>query len=129
MSYEVRWLVPDRVALQRFYGKVRGIDIQLSGPALLAFVQTGLPMVHTIIDASAVESYPNLIELKKGASMKRDAIEGWRIVVGTEGMMKFAASFVLPLSGQRFRLHDTYYDALAFLTEQDESLDLTQIER
>ncbi len=127
MPVEQSWLVPNRVILQQFYDKVTVEEINQSSSEHIALVQAGIPLVHTIIDTTAIELHPGIAELKQDLAIERADNEGWRIIISTEGTTRFAASFAMQMIDQRHRLFDTLDDALEFLQEQDETIDLTPV--
>ncbi|MBZ0301675.1 MAG: hypothetical protein K8J31_18150 [Anaerolineae bacterium] len=121
MPTETRWEVPKRVIYTRYFGNMTMEDIVAVISDLERYLEEGIPLVHTIMDVGEVETYPNLLELTR-LKFKQNDRQGWTIFVGAQGVARFAASVTSQLAGSRFRLFDTFEEAVAFLNEQDDTL-------
>ncbi len=126
MPIEFSWLIPNRVILQRFYGDVTLDDIRESDRVMPTFMDEGVPLIHTLMDATEITSHPNLKEIHSTASMKIYEGEGWRVLVGAPGIARFIGSVVFQLMGQRYRMFDTLDEGVRFICEHDDSLDMPE---
>lgn len=126
MAVEFSWLIPNRVILQRFYGDVTLEDIRESDRVLPAFVAEGIPLVHTLTDVRDITSHPNLKEIHGTASMATYEGEGWRVLVGAQGIARFIGSVLFQLMGQRYRMFDTMEEGLQFIIDHDDSIDMPE---
>ncbi|HLV34728.1 MAG TPA: hypothetical protein VKY59_06440 [Spirillospora sp.] len=124
MPIEVEWFVPRRVILQRFYGEITLEDIRQSDELIEPLMAEGIPLIHTIIDASEVESHPSMKDIQNAATNTKYEGEGWRVLVGAGAIARFIGSIILQLMGQRYRMYDTLEEAVAFLHDQDPSIEL-----
>jgi len=129
MPIENRWYIPRKVLHRRFYGKVTLDEIQDNITEAHSMVESGIPLVHTLDDVQDVTAYPNLTDLTKGIKSIKSDKEGWHIIVGAKDITRFIGSVVIQLTDKRYQMIDTIDEALAFLAEQDEAIDLTQGER
>ncbi len=124
MPVEITWIIPLRVIYERFYGDVTIEDIRQVEEAMPGLMAEGVPLIHTLIDVSAAESSPNLREIQRSTSMRAYDGEGWRIIIGVDGLGRFMGSVIFQLMGQRYRMFDTLEQAAAFLSDQDETITL-----
>jgi hypothetical protein len=126
MPVEVSWLVPQRIVYEHFTGDVTVQDLRHNSEVVAPMMAEGIPLVHTIIDISHITSHPGINEIRNSTSMDTYDNEGWRILVGASAVAKFVGSIVLQLMKRRFRAFDTLDEALQFLADQDETLDLSE---
>jgi hypothetical protein len=123
MPTEIRWHVPQRVIYVRFFDTMTMDAIIESMNTINQYFDEGIPLVHIIMDVGDVTAYPSLTDLARGLKYERNDKQGWSIYVGAQGVARFVASVTSQLSGSRFRMFDTLEEALAFLAEQDETLE------
>jgi hypothetical protein len=126
MPVEVSWLIPQRVIYERFSGEVTLDDIRRNSELVAPMMAEGIPLIHTIIDVAAVTSHPGLNEIRNSTPMDTYDNEGWRILVGANAVARFVGSIILQLMKRRFRAYPTLEEALQFLENQDDSLDLSE---
>lgn len=124
MPVEIRWCVPQRVLYVRYYRVLTIDSIQKAMDETNRLLAEGIPLVHSIMDVTDVESYPKLAELARGLKFEHSDKQGWTIYVGAHGIARFVASVTTQLAGSRFRMYNTFDDALAFLIDQDITLEL-----
>lgn len=125
MPVTVSWLVPRRIVYEQFTGDVTVQDLRHNSELVAPMMAEGIPLVHTIIDVSAITSHPGINEIRNSTSMDIYDNEGWRILVGANAIAKFVGSIILQLMKRRFRAFDTLEEALQFLADQDDTLDLS----
>lgn len=125
MPVELSWLIPKRVLLERFYGDVTIADIQGIASTLPPFMEEGVPLIHTILDATDVTSHPSIKDIHEHASLRTYPNEGWRVIIGASAVARFIASIILQVMGQRYRMYDTLEEALLFIADQDKTVDVS----
>ncbi|MAS32439.1 MAG: hypothetical protein CL610_00445 [Anaerolineaceae bacterium] len=125
MPVELSWLIPERVLHERFYGDVTIEDIQELASTLPPFMEEGVPLIHTIIDATNVTSHPSIKDIHEHSSLRTYPNEGWRVMVGANAVARFIGSIILQVMGQRYRMYDTLDEALHFIADQDKSVDVS----
>lgn len=125
----MRWLIPQRVLFQKYTGDVTAEDLQHLGDILPQYVDEATPLMHTLIDVSQARSSLNMKGIMSAMPKTVYDKEGWRVLVGLDRMGRFIGSVILQMIGQRYRLFDNMDEALAFLADQDKTLELlTRIE-
>jgi hypothetical protein len=125
MPIEVSWLIPQRVVYERFSGEITLDDIRQNSELVGPLMAEGIPLIHTIIDVTEVTSHPGLNEIRNSTPMETYDNEGWRILVGGNAIARFIGSVILQLMQRRFRAYPTMEEAIQFLAEIDDSLDLS----
>jgi hypothetical protein len=126
MPVEVSWLIPQRIVYERFSGEVTVEDIRHNSDLVAPMMAEGVPLIHTIIDVSEITGHPGLNEIRNSTPMETYDGEGWRILVGANAVARFIGSIILQIMQRRFRAFQTMEEALQFLEDQDETLDLSE---
>jgi hypothetical protein len=126
MPVEVSWLVPQRIVYERFTGEVTVQDIRQNSELVAPLMAEGIPLIHTIIDVSDITAHPGINDIRNSTSMEIYEGEGWRILVGANAVARFVGSIILQIMQRRFRAFSTMDEALQFLDDQDDSLDLSE---
>lgn len=127
MPAEISWYHENRIIYERFYGTITVEEMITLTQKSEEYREAGIPLVHTIVDLSGIESFPKNLgairaAIKRPAHMERI---GWIIIYGTQNpILKFFASAITQVFGGqvRFRLCETLEQSLAFLTERDQTL-------
>jgi len=122
MPYELGWQIHNRVIYRRYYGDVTLEEIQQSSDEARAMVMQGIPLVHSIIDASEIDRFPSLREVQRSTHFTTVEEEGWQMIMGVSGVARLLVSVLTQITGKRFRIVNTVDDAMAFLYMQDETL-------
>jgi len=126
MAYEVSWFVDQRVVYFRSYGTATVEDIHNMNRDTQAYVRAGQPLVHVLVDLSALEKFPtNLSGMRQSLQQMDHERMGWVVVCGAgNALLRFVASlitqFVIP--NVRLRMFDTVEQGTAFLRERDATL-------
>lgn len=130
MPYQTDWLVQDRVLYGRVWGEQTLEEIRESSAQVLQYLDRGTPLIHMILDDSALEKVPvNLAQLKSATQFLRHEALGWGITVGKSGATtKFLTAMLASLFGIRYRRCETLEEALAFLRERDATVDWSNVE-
>jgi hypothetical protein len=134
MPYQISWMIDKRLVYQRCYGELTMDELRENNQEFVRdYLRQGTPLVHTIVDLTGVTNFPkNLTQY--GQAFKRDAEDvarlGWTVVVGANPIFRFFGTVVTNLWRQaRFRMFDTLQEAYTFLGQQDNTLDMSQVER
>ncbi len=124
MAYESRWLVENRVLLQRLAGVITGDELmqaRRSADELIDSVSEGL--VYIIVDERAVTQYPtDLMAVVKVMAGKNSERLAWTLTLSHDKMARFMSSTVSQIIGLRVRAFANVAALVAFLVDQDETL-------
>ena len=124
MAYELTWIVPGRVILIEMENVLPpGETISLIEECH-AWVSTGLPPVHILIDATKIVNAPiNIQELTQlSKSMENDDI-GWWVLINPAKMIWFTASIVTKLLRKKLKSAHSIEEALNILERVDFTID------
>ena len=128
MPIEVSWFVPGRVVLARGYGIVTRDENTESDRLVMQYIDRGTPPVHVIIDVTPVDDFPMYTaqeEIQKSREFLKHQQLGWGILCGTSNpVVRFLVSIVTRISRVNFRMFENYDEALQFLKEHDQSINL-----
>lgn len=123
MPYQADWLIPDRVMLLKYIGVLTSEDVKhcldetlnMRDEANARLGEYG-PLVHTITDATGLESYAlRLPDMKSMLTSLRDQRVGWSIFVHPSRAERFMAAVGHHWVGVRHREVATMAEALKFL--------------
>jgi hypothetical protein len=131
MPYEISWIRQERVFCIRFSGTITLEEFEAASRAGLGiFLDSAADRVHELIDCTKISRFPTNLTRIYAIFSAKDWQEGrrkvgWVVFFGINSpVMRFVASAVCRMMVIRFRIVATQEDALAFLKEQDETLDL-----
>jgi hypothetical protein len=126
MPYQVSWLVPQRVVWAQGWGEISAAENQASDEAVKAHIETGQAPVHVLIDVTQVEGFPFSTashRVKEAREFWQHPNLGWGIICGTDNrVVRFIAEIVMRLAGVKLRLFSTLEEGIAFLEQDDPSL-------
>lgn len=126
MPYTVDWMVEGRVVLDRLSGEVTMDDIAQTSERITDLMRQGKPpMVHLIVELTAVEKLPMGIHIGKINQYMMHTKEpnlGWSLVVTKSIFLRFLASVATQVARGRYRAFDTFEEAVAFLADVDATL-------
>ncbi|MBI1258666.1 MAG: hypothetical protein GC204_14455 [Chloroflexi bacterium] len=132
MSVEISWQQPKRVIYERFYDAVTVEELTSIQQTFFQFLIDGDAPVHSIIDLSAVRSYPKSINQVRQAFVADKTGKGGRVVliVGSNVIMRFITSMVsqIAFKDAQFTFCNSVDEALAYLRQIDSSVTLEQID-
>lgn len=124
MSYEVNWLVPDRIIEARYWGVLTVDEIRQSNTAMDALINqvaTDKP-VHIIADLSLVETFPVTVSAITGSRPKPPEAVEWIVLVHESRLLKFISGMVGQLMHLNNKVVATKQEALDFLAISDPTL-------
>ena len=126
MPYKHGWFLESRIFYNEYWGDVTAEEIRQLAEFNLEYLDhSDAPLVHAFINIEAMGSFPvNLSALRDSTlTTLRHPKMGWLIAYGKNNRF---VSFLIPLVTQlfqtRYRLFDTYEEAVAFLQSVDTSL-------
>jgi hypothetical protein len=126
LSYQDRWYVEKRIALQRLWGAVTLKDAEAARDGLERFLQEGTPLIHFLVDLYDIEQFPaHLASLRRITPNLNSPGLGWLVIYGTGNpLMRFVASTLtqVALPKLRLRMFGTLEESLVFLQGQDSTL-------
>jgi hypothetical protein len=127
MPYELQWYRESRILLGTFRGHIEPSDLVEINDAAADMIRRGMPPVHDIIDALALEKVPfDLKLLNKSMQWFKEPNLGWVIVIAKNPLFGFFGSILSQAAGKNVRVVSTWDEALAILARADASLgDLT----
>lgn len=125
MLYECHWYVDQRILYQKVSGTIVSQDlvtIQADGDPK---IESGIRYVHVIVDALEVTNFPiNLGDLNKVMHRITSDKRGWTVIIATNRMLQFLASTLIQLAGMRVRVFSTLDEGVAFILQQDNTIQL-----
>lgn len=128
MAISIKWFIPQRVILLTLEGEIVSDDFEGLGDTLKDMLAEGTAPVHLIADSSRQES--PLLDMKftrTTFSVLNNEKFGWAIGYGSHAnkLISFMSSAISQMLGIRYRAFETEQEAIAFLQEQDDTLDLS----
>ncbi len=125
MLYECHWYVDQRILYQKISGAIVPQDlmtIQTDGDPK---IESGIRYVHVIVDALDVTNFPiNLGDLNKVMRRTSSDKRGWTVIIASNRMLQFLASTLIQLAGMRVRVFPTLDEGVAFILQQDNTIQL-----
>jgi hypothetical protein len=127
MAYEIKWYVEGRIIYDRLYGDLTFDDAVQTSSILTDYLGRAapLPLIHVIVDLSEMERMPLEVNLKRFNQamqhMKAPNL-GWTLMITSHPIARFLASTLTQIARARFRTFTSREEALAFLSDQDETL-------
>lgn len=127
MSYELRWEIEGRVAINTLYGEVTAADVHDLRHAARELSKESSWPIHTLVDLSGITKYQTNIALMKTAIdfKSEPTIIGWTLIYGAQNpLVRFMASLLTQMSTglMHFRFFDTKEAALEWLIDEDITL-------
>lgn len=127
MTYQLAWYVEKRVLYIRWPEVLTLEALKEANDEIVTYLDAGTPLVHTIQDTSSMAKYPsNLLKLHQTLTFLRHPALGWVLAVSHDPMVVFLGTVLPQMSGRsRTRVFRTMADLLAFIEDQDRSVDWT----
>jgi len=126
MPVDLSWHQPGRVIYERFYDAVTIEELTAIQERFFQFLLEGQAPVHSIIDLSAVRSYPKSINQVRQALKPDQTGKGGRVVlvVGTNAVIRFITSMISQISfkNAQFTFCSTLDESIAYLRQIDPSV-------
>lgn len=125
MPYNVEWFQEGKVIIVRIGVNFPIEEVAQLSVKLIPMLEQGTAPVHILIDATQVKTFPtNLIQARNDAAYFNHPSLGWNAYYGTptiiHSLLKVFSS-VIQAQIVSFR---TYEQALAFLREKDDTVNL-----
>lgn len=126
MNVRLEWLIENRVMLLTLQGDICEDDFVGMGDQLAAMMDAGDAPIHLIADSSR-QSKPllDIHATRSIFSVLRSDKFGWAIHIGgtNNRAVGMISSVISQMLGIRYRPFDTIEDAIAFIEDQDPSLE------
>jgi hypothetical protein len=125
MPYQISWYIDKRIILAEFSGDLTLQEAEAASGHVATLVAYGeAPLVHLIADASGLEKFPTQLSLLNGDASQhlRNPNLGWTIVISSSAITRFVSSIMTQVARVRFRMFASLEEGLAFLAEQDSTL-------
>jgi hypothetical protein len=125
----VEWYLPKKVLVCHSFGDIKDEDLQIADEALLAHLdEAEQAETHILFNFSQLTG----TRFSAGALIKnlkylKHSKLGWVVIYGRDSnrVVNFLLSIVSQTTRMRYQEFPTYAEALAFLSEQDPSLDFS----
>ena len=131
MTVEITWQQPKRVIYERFYDVVTVEELTSIQQTFFQYLIDGDAPVHSIIDLSAVRSYPKSINQVRQAFVPDKTGKGGRVViiVGSNVVMRFITSMVsqIAFKDAQFTFCNSVGEAVAYLRQLDPTVTIEDI--
>jgi len=124
MPYELSWYVEERIVYGRIWGNINIDTVYSASDDLIKYLGLGKPLVHLFLDDSQVTAFPsNFYAVRGAATFLTHENLGWSVMVGeTNFIRQFILPMVTSIARVRYRRYHTFDEGLAFLKEQDQSI-------
>lgn len=130
MSYQVSWLLENRIMLISYDGVLTKAELQMYLADTMdvrdranAILGAGGPLIHTITDARRMtKTEISLKEALKTVEIVRKQRVGWTVYIPANKMDLFFASLGHQFAGVRFRNFASISEGINFLKEVDDTL-------
>ena len=124
MPYELNWYVEERVIYGRIWGNINIDTVYSASDDVIKYLDTGKPLVHLFLDDSQVTNFPtNFYAVRGAAQFLTHENLGWSVMVGeTNFIRQFVLPMVTSVAKVRYRRYKTFDESLAFLQEQDQTV-------
>jgi hypothetical protein len=126
MPYEVSWFIERRVVSAVLTGDLSLREAEAASLATSEYLLKGLPpLVHLIADTTHLGKFPTNLSLINGEASHhlRNPLLGWTIVISSSTATRFVSSIMTQVARVRFRMFATWEQSIAFLLEQDKTLE------
>lgn len=123
MPQKTEWLIPQRLVITRAWGTISLEDLQSMNAESNGLIQSGIPLVHLVLEFSQVKRFPTgLREIKEVTRNSSPDSIGWTVLVTGNSVVRFIASAIVHAVGARVRMFEDSATALSFIYEQDNTL-------
>ncbi len=123
MPQKTEWLIPQRLVITRAWGTISLEDLQTMNAESNGLIQTGIPLVHLLLEFSQVKRFPTgLREIKEVTRNSSPDAIGWTVLITGNSLVRFIASAIVHAVGARVRMFEDSAAALNFIYEQDNTL-------
>jgi hypothetical protein len=123
MPYILSWYIEKRIIHDRVSGVFTLDDWRIVHEYNIEQLKVGIAPIHIIIDTRRVEKFDfTLQDFQMVLGKPKEPAMGWFILVGTDTMARFLASFATQLVKTNGRMFSTLEEAVAFLQEVDVTL-------
>lgn len=125
MAYEVKWHVPNRVVLARFWGRpLPEENLRVSPDIIRLFEESPYPLVHVMLDDGKMEGLPaSLPQMREVASFLAHPKMGWVVgVAPVNSAVKFMGVFLNHVFKMRYKRFESLAEGERFLTELEPDL-------
>lgn len=124
--HQHKWWIKNRVFFNEYNGQTTADDLVAMSEANLEYLENSdAPLVHCIVNIENMTQVPLNIRVVQSGTVKslRHPKMGWLIAYGkSDKMMSFIAQAVTQIFKTRYRLVDTYQEAVEFLQSVDATL-------
>jgi len=131
MPVEIGWQQPRRVIYERFYDAVTIDELTSIQQTFFQYLRDGDAPVHSIIDLSAVKSYPKSLNQVRQALAPDPTGKGGRVVlvVGSNAVIKFITSMIsqLVFKNAQFTFCTSLDEAVSYLRQLDPTVTIQQL--
>ena len=131
MPVDLSWQQPRRVIYERFYDAITVEELTAIQQQFFQLLRDGDAPVHSIIDLSAVKSYPKSINQVRQALAPDPTGKGGRVVlvVGTNPIIRFMTSMVsqIVFKDAQFTFCSTLDEAFAYLRQIDPTITIDRV--
>ncbi len=125
MAYSADWYLPGRIFLVTLHGELTLDDIGAFDKLFWEAAHQGSAPIHLILECSRVTKFPlNIDQIYHVVTKNDNDIVGWAVLVTPSSTSEYVSSNVMKLMRKRFRGAPTLEEALRFLGQVDESLDI-----
>lgn len=123
MPYEIKWLIPNEIILERFYGVFTAEEVEAADMQIIALLE-GSPRetIHTIVDDADIEQMPPITALSKLKSARHDKL-GWTIIYGQKNLgLRFTTTLANKILRFKVMVVDDFEGAIAKIRQLDPSV-------
>src|SRR5258708_5595494 len=107
MSFEISWLIDQRVVYVNISGDIEIHDIQQLGTTFKEYYSQGTPPIYVVLDFNKVKRAP--ISLEQIKKMNTDSLrECSAFVLAGSATARFVASLVVQIITREYRFVDTF---------------------
>jgi hypothetical protein len=127
-----RWIIPQRVIYVTWYGEITLTDAHEANRNTARFIEEGIAPVHMLRDDSGITKIPNVTPRQTLAALHsvRDPRFGWAVNIGhSNAFVRTLTDLYSKFTRIRIQRAETLEEALAFLKQADESLNLSNVQR
>jgi hypothetical protein len=128
MSFEINWLINERVVYINVAGDIEMHDIQELGHAFKDLYAQGVPPIYVLLDMNKVKRAP--ISLEQIQKINTDTFrESMAFVLASNSTARFVASLVVQIISRNYQFVDNFDAALAYLYKVEPGLQQLQVNK
>ncbi len=123
MAFETKWVDEKRIIYTRLTGTLTSQEAQEMSDTHARFLSEGIAPVHLIVDVTGLSGVPT--NLRQNTSMGgylRHPSLGWTVLIGGNVLVNFMVSVIGQVFKFRYSKRDSFDDAIAYLSAQDQTL-------